>query len=59
MRKEQDLLKTLPLDVQKSPISFGVPFGCKDTLKLPLLPEKIEKKAKNSGKVVEISEGCL
>ena len=40
MIKEQDLLKTLPLYVRKSPMSFGVSSGCKDTLKLPLLSEK-------------------
>ena len=56
MIKRQDVLKTLPLDVRKSPMSFVVPSGCKDTLELPLLPEK---NAKNSKKVVEIYEGCL
>ena len=59
MRQEQDLLKTFSLGVEKSPMSFGVPSGCKGTLKPWLLPEKIEKMAKNSKKVVEISEGCL
>lgn len=29
--KEQDLLKSLPFDVRMSPMSFGVPSGCKDT----------------------------
>ena len=57
--QEQDLLKTFSLGVQKSPMSFGVPSGCKDTLKLPLLPEKLKNGKKNTKKVVEISEGCL
>ena len=59
MIQEQHLLKRFSLGVQKSPMLFGVSYGCKVTLKLPLLPENFEKMAKNSKKAVEISEGCL
>ena len=33
MMQEQDLLKTFALGVQKSPMSFGLPSGCKGTAK--------------------------
>ena len=52
MIQDQDLLKTFSLGVQKSPMSFGVPSGCKGTLKLriTLLPEKFVKNGKKQQK---------